>query len=154
MTPPAWRRGRERAGRRRQPDLAVGIAALDRLFDMTGMRAFVPDGYGLDARRPKAIAEVVDALARDLGGIDIMVNCVGIQREQPLLDVTEAVFDEAYETKLKSAMFLAQAVSRTQIAAGLGGCYTVVRYKWHPVPATKIKPSIQWVGGFSILGLR
>lgn len=144
----------------------VDVAALDRLFDLTGMRAFVPGGYGalgeaiawglarygaevaiagpkqakadalaadiaasgarargygLDARQPKAIAEVVDAVVRDLGGIDIMVNCVGIQREQPLLDVTEAVFDEVYETNLKSAMFLAQAVARGQIAAGRGG---------------------------------
>jgi NAD(P)-dependent dehydrogenase (short-subunit alcohol dehydrogenase family) len=49
------------------------------------------------------------------------VNCVGIQREQPLLDVTEDAFDLVYETNLKSAMFLAQAVARHQIENGIAG---------------------------------
>lgn len=144
----------------------VDLDALDGLFDLRGMRAFVPGGYGalgeaiawglarhgaavaiagpraekatalaaditasgavargfgLDARWPDAIAGVVDNVVDDLGGIDILVNCVGIQREQSLLEVTEETFDEVYETNLKSAMFLAQAVARTQIAAGRGG---------------------------------
>jgi gluconate 5-dehydrogenase len=46
---------------------------------------------------------------------------VGIQREQMLMEVTEETFDEVYETNLKSAMFLAQAVARDQIARGKGG---------------------------------
>jgi NAD(P)-dependent dehydrogenase (short-subunit alcohol dehydrogenase family) len=75
----------------------------------------------LDARRPAQIAESVDRLVADWGGIDVLVNCVGIQREQRLLEVTEEVFDDVYETNLKSAMFLAQAVARHQIAAGKGG---------------------------------
>jgi gluconate 5-dehydrogenase len=37
------------------------------------------------------------------------------------MEVSEAIFDEVYETNLKSAMFLAQAVARHQIAAGNGG---------------------------------
>lgn len=75
----------------------------------------------LDARAPQQISDAVDRLAADWGGIDILVNCVGIQREQGILDVTEEVFDEVYATNLKSAMFLAQAVARHQIAAGQGG---------------------------------
>jgi len=78
-------------------------------------------GHSLDARRPQQIAETVDRLVADWGGIDILINCVGIQREQGITEVTEAAFDEVYETNLKSAMFLAQAVARHQIAAGQGG---------------------------------
>jgi NAD(P)-dependent dehydrogenase (short-subunit alcohol dehydrogenase family) len=78
-------------------------------------------GLALDARSTAAIAEVTGAVAEEFGGIDVMVNCVGIQREQALLEVTEETFDEMYETNLKSAMFLAQAVARLQIAAGNGG---------------------------------
>ncbi|MGF1630859.1 MAG: SDR family NAD(P)-dependent oxidoreductase [Kiloniellaceae bacterium] len=75
----------------------------------------------LDARRPAQICETVDRLAADWGGIDVLVNCVGIQHEQGIMEVSEEVFDEVYETNLKSAMFLAQAVARHQIAAGKGG---------------------------------
>jgi NAD(P)-dependent dehydrogenase (short-subunit alcohol dehydrogenase family) len=144
----------------------VDLTALDGLFDLTGLRAFIPGGYGaigetlawafakrgasvaiagpsaekaqtladqitasgataiglgIDARKPKNIASVVDAVVDEFGGIDVLVNCVGIQREQKLLEVTEDVFDEVYETNLKSAMFLAQAVARHQIEAGTGG---------------------------------
>lgn len=144
----------------------VDLSAIDRLFDLRGLRAFIPGGYGalgeaiawgmarygaevaiagptqakaetlaaaitatgaraigfgLDARKPKEIAEVVDEVVAAMGGVDILVNCVGIQREQALLDVTEEVFDEVYATNLKSAMFLGQAVARRQIEAGRGG---------------------------------
>jgi gluconate 5-dehydrogenase len=78
-------------------------------------------GIGLDARRPKEIARTVDRIVAEWGGIDVLVNCVGIQREQGIMEVSEAMFDEVYETNLKSAMFLAQAVARHQIAAGNGG---------------------------------
>jgi gluconate 5-dehydrogenase len=78
-------------------------------------------GIGLDARRPEEIARTVDRIVAEWGGIDVLVNCVGIQREQGIMEVSEAMFDEVYETNLKSAMFLAQAVARHQIAAGNGG---------------------------------
>jgi gluconate 5-dehydrogenase len=78
-------------------------------------------GIGLDARRPEEIARTVDRIVAEWGGIDVLVNCVGIQREQGIMEVSEAIFDEVYETNLKSAMFLAQAVARHQIAAGNGG---------------------------------
>jgi NAD(P)-dependent dehydrogenase (short-subunit alcohol dehydrogenase family) len=140
--------------------------AIDRMFDITGLRVFIPGGYGaigeataiamarrgawvavagrnparaealaeriatsggralgceLDARDVRQIGETTRRIADEFGGIDVLVNCVGIQREQALLDVTEATFDEVYQVNLKSAMFLAQAVARQQIAQGGGG---------------------------------
>lgn len=82
---------------------------------------FRAEGATLDARDPAAIARVTDEVADRLGGIDVLVNCVGIQREQPLAEVTPEAFDFMYETNLRSAMFLAQAAARHQIAAGAGG---------------------------------
>ena len=78
-------------------------------------------GLALDARDVGAIRAAVDRAAALMGGIDVLVNCVGIQREQALLDVTEETFDELYTVNLRSAMFLGQAVARRQIAAGRGG---------------------------------
>jgi NAD(P)-dependent dehydrogenase (short-subunit alcohol dehydrogenase family) len=66
--------------------------------------------------------EAATAEAQDkLGAIDILVNCVGIQIEQRLLDVTEEAFDRVYETNLKAAMFMAQAAAKRQVASGRGG---------------------------------
>ena len=82
---------------------------------------FQAQGCGLDACSVADIRRVAAAAIAAFGRIDIFVNCVGIQREQPLLDVTEEAFDLVYETNLKSAMFLAQAVARHQIAHGIAG---------------------------------
>ena len=74
-----------------------------------------------DATDVGATGRAVDQAAHKFGRIDILVNCVGTQIEQPLTEVTEDAFDRVYETNLKSAMFLAQAVARHQIAAARGG---------------------------------
>ena len=74
-------------------------------------------GMALDVRDVSAIRAAVGTLSR----VDILMNCVGIQREQALAEVTEEVWDDVYRTNLKSAMFLAQAVAEKQIAAKRGG---------------------------------
>jgi gluconate 5-dehydrogenase len=61
-----------------------------------------------------AIRETVAALPR----IEILVNCIGRQREQRLEDVDPETFDEIYRTNLRSAMFLAQSVARRQRRGG------------------------------------
>jgi len=74
-------------------------------------------GVGLDVEDVKAIRVTVG----DLDRVDVLVNCVGIQVEQALTEVTEEAYDRVYRTNLKSAMFLAQAVAKRQIAAKRGG---------------------------------
>jgi NAD(P)-dependent dehydrogenase (short-subunit alcohol dehydrogenase family) len=78
-------------------------------------------GLGFDVRRGDEIGAGVRHVVDELGGLDILVNCVGIQQEEPLLDVTETAFDAVYTVNLKAAMFLGQAVARHQVAAGRGG---------------------------------
>ena len=75
----------------------------------------------MDARDTDEITNVTDCVAAYLGGIDVLVNCVGVNKEQKIADVTPDVFDELYETNLRSAMFLSQAVARHQIALARGG---------------------------------
>ena len=79
------------------------------------------DGAALDAESVSSIRDTVGGVAERHGRIDVLVNCIGIQREEPLMEVTEEAYDEVYRVNLKAAMFLAQAVARHQIAAGNGG---------------------------------
>jgi len=99
------------------PKLNKAVALADAIRAAGG----IADGFEMDARDTDAISEVTDRVADQLDGIDTLVNCVGVNKEQLLADVTPSVFDEMYETNLRSAMFLSQAVSRHQIAAGNGG---------------------------------
>ncbi len=79
------------------------------------------DSVLMDANSVESINYAVDEIADRFGRIDILINCIGIHREQSLLEVTEDVYDEVYRANLKAAMFLAQATARHQIAAGRGG---------------------------------
>jgi len=74
-----------------------------------------------DARDVASIRAAVSETASRHGRIDFLVNCLGTQQIEPLVEVTEEAFDRVLDVNLKAAMFLGQAVARVQIAAGTGG---------------------------------
>jgi NAD(P)-dependent dehydrogenase (short-subunit alcohol dehydrogenase family) len=78
-------------------------------------------GLAMDAHSVDDVRSSVDAVAAQYGRLDVLVNCVGMQREQKLLDVTEETFDEVLQVNLKAAMFLSQAAAKHQIAGASGG---------------------------------
>ena len=78
-------------------------------------------GVAMDAHTVASITGAVDAAAGRLGSLNVLVNCIGIQREERLADVSEAAFDEIVQVNLKAAMFLAQAVARHQVASVAAG---------------------------------
>ena len=92
----------------------------DRLSNDLGNANLLATAQQMDVGKVENIRQVVDDLAKQFGRIDSLVNCVGIQKEEPLLEVTEAAFDEVISVNLKSAMFLGQAVARHQVKNGSG----------------------------------
>ena len=78
-------------------------------------------GVALDVNSVADIRRATDATMDAFGRLDILVNCVGIQREEALLDVTEEAYDDVYRVNLKAAMFVAQAAAKRQIEGGRGG---------------------------------
>ncbi|MGE0407067.1 MAG: SDR family NAD(P)-dependent oxidoreductase [Candidatus Korobacteraceae bacterium] len=69
------------------------------------------------AETEKLVADV----AGHFGQVDILVNTVGLQREEKAEDVTEANFDHVISANLKGMMFQAQAAARQMIRQGTGG---------------------------------
>jgi gluconate 5-dehydrogenase len=74
-----------------------------------------------DARDVASIRAAVGDVASRYGRIDFLVNCVGTQKIEPMVDVTEEAFDRVVDVNLKAAMFLGQAVARVQMAGRSGG---------------------------------
>jgi NAD(P)-dependent dehydrogenase (short-subunit alcohol dehydrogenase family) len=64
---------------------------------------------------------MVDQVAKHFGRLDILVNCVGLNREERAGEVTEAGFDHVVDVNLKGALFQAQAAARHMIRQGTGG---------------------------------
>ena len=78
-------------------------------------------GVAMDAHSTDSIRAAIDAVAARFGSLDLLVNCVGIQREERHADVSEAAFDEVVQVNLKAAMFMSQAAARHQVAAVAAG---------------------------------
>jgi NAD(P)-dependent dehydrogenase (short-subunit alcohol dehydrogenase family) len=72
------------------------------------------------------VVDVADAAsvaaALDVAGpIDIVVNNAGIERSGPVLDITEADYDEVLDINLKGVWLVATEAARRMRAAGSGG---------------------------------
>ena len=74
-----------------------------------------------DALSVPDTGRMVDDVARHFGRLDILVNCVGLNREEKAEEATEEKFDHVLDANLKSAMFQAQAAARHMIRQGDGG---------------------------------
>ena len=72
-------------------------------------------GLAADVNSVAETRDAVDQVASRYKAIDILVNCVGIQREEPLLEVTEEAFDEVY--RVLTPRFLAGFLSMPLLAA-------------------------------------
>lgn len=90
------------------------VAALDLQADGAepGFEADITDGTACRA----AVAAATEAL----GGLDGMVNCVGIDLEAAVSDMTDADWDRVIAVNLTGAMTLCQAVLSALRAAGGG----------------------------------
>jgi NAD(P)-dependent dehydrogenase (short-subunit alcohol dehydrogenase family) len=104
--------------------VVIGGVEVDKTANVTqALRAHGHEARGVvfDATSVTDITRSVDAVCDFYGACDILVNCVGIFREEALLEVTEASFDQVLSVNLKAGMFLGQAVARRQVAAAQGG---------------------------------
>jgi NAD(P)-dependent dehydrogenase (short-subunit alcohol dehydrogenase family) len=76
--------------------------------------------YAIDLRDVASIRPAFDAVAADLGGIDVLVNNAGMGKPIPALEVAEADWDEMMSLNLKGSFFCAQAAARHMLERGRG----------------------------------
>jgi len=76
----------------------------------------VPNDYkAIDITLPDAATDLVGSVIDSMGGIDILVNCAGINRPQNAEEVTEKTWDNVLDINLKAMFFLCQAAGREMI---------------------------------------
>jgi 3-oxoacyl-[acyl-carrier protein] reductase len=73
-----------------------------------------------DVSDPEAVARMVEAAARTLGGIDIAVSNAGLRRQTPFLDMSFAEWREILAVALDGAFLLARTVVPHMIRRGGG----------------------------------
>jgi 2-deoxy-D-gluconate 3-dehydrogenase len=70
----------------------------------------------LDLRSQESITAAFERATRELGGLDLLVNNAGRALVRPVIEVTDAEWDDVIDTNLKGAFFLSQLFGRHCIA--------------------------------------
>lgn len=94
-------------------DLDEASATADAIAS-TGARAA---SWRADIARVDEIDRMVSEVISVFGRIDILVNCAGIVRNEPFLEVTEATWDRIIDVNQRGTTFCMQRVARAMIDA-------------------------------------
>jgi 3-oxoacyl-[acyl-carrier protein] reductase len=80
-----------------------------------------------DVRHAAEAAALVERAERELGPLDILVNNAGsLVKRQPIVELTEELWDEIMDLNLKSAAFCSRAAAPGMIARKRGAIVNVV----------------------------
>jgi gluconate 5-dehydrogenase len=78
------------------------------------------EARAFDVAERNAVDAAVEAIERELGPIEILVNNAGIQRRAPFVDFAAADWSELMRTNLDAVFHAAQSVARRMVPRGRG----------------------------------
>jgi len=92
--------------------------AAKEISEITGAKAI---GIAADMSSLDEIQRVVTESVAEMGKIDILVNCAGVNVRKGCLEYTEEDWDIVQDVQLKSVFFMCQAVAKQMVEKGLRG---------------------------------
>ncbi|CCB73382.1 MULTISPECIES: SDR family oxidoreductase [Streptomycetaceae] len=105
----------------------------------------------LDLTRLPAQAAVVDELADELGGVDVLVNCAGTGTSTPFLELDHDTFRSVLDVDLTGPFLCAQRAARRMAATGRGGRIVNVTSVHEHQPRVGAAPYCAAKGGLGLL---
>ena len=144
----------ERAGRE-GAQVALNVRRLDdradaarKQVEATGARCEL---FAADVAQVAQTQQLVDEVVARMGGLHVLVNNAGIERNAGVLDVTEADYDAVLATNLKGPLFLSQAFARHVQKAGGGGRIVNISSVHEELPFPHFAPYCASKGGLKML---
>lgn len=125
-------------------DLALCDIARDKLKKLAEDIGAAGDSarpYELDVTDRSSIKTCVDAVIRDYGRIDVLINCAGINKREGFLDVKEETYDKIMNINLKGLYFLSQEVAMHMMERHSGNIINMASHN-----------SVGMLGGCSVYG--
>ena len=105
----------------------------------------------LDLSDPASASDVIDQLADELGGVDVLVNNSGTGDSAPLLEITLEQWRHTLSVDLDGAFVALQAAARRMVAAGRGGRIVNVTSVHEHQPRVTAAPYCAAKGGLGLL---
>ncbi|MBB2900453.1 hypothetical protein FHR75_001241 [Kineococcus radiotolerans] len=128
-------------------DEAAGAATAEEVRAL-GRRAVLRH---VDLRDLPGAADVVDDVAAELGGLEVLVNDAGTGTATPLLDLSFADWREVLAVDLDAAFLFLQRAARVMVAAGRGGRVVNVTSVHEHQPRVGAAPYCAAKGGLGLL---
>ncbi|WP_327293771.1 MULTISPECIES: SDR family oxidoreductase [unclassified Streptomyces] len=125
-----------------------GAESTAREVRATGRRAALAR---LDLSDLPGAAEVVDALADELGRIDVLVNCAGTGTATKFLDLDHATFQQVVDVDLIGPFLCSQRAAYRMIAQGDGGRIVNITSVHEHQPRVGAAPYCAAKGGLGLL---
>jgi gluconate 5-dehydrogenase len=91
-----------------------------RLDSLSASAEFAGETICADLTLPGAGAEVVAKAIEILGGLDVLLHCVGINDRRPVLEYSEGDWERVLQINLSTAFGVAQAAGRHMVAQRSG----------------------------------
>ena len=95
-----------------------GAVEVARALEQRGGRAIA---IGMDLADEKSIVAAIDGVAQRFGGIDILVNCAGIQNRELLIDTSTELWDLVHGINSRGLFICVREAARLMRSAGRGG---------------------------------
>lgn len=96
--------------------------ALEKELSATGSKV---KGYRSDAADFTQAADLVNAVVADFGKIDVLINNAGITKDNLMLRMSEADWDEVLRVNLKSAFNMVKAVTKPMLKERAGSIINI-----------------------------
>jgi len=93
-------------------------ASAKEISELTNSKAI---GIAADITSIAAINSLLEKAVAEVGHIDILVNCAGVNVRKGCLDFTEEDWDLVQDVQLKYVFFMCQAVAKHMIEKGIKG---------------------------------
>ena len=77
--------------------------------------------FAADLTHVESVAPLVQSVVEQLGRVDVLVNCLGVNKREPVFEVTPETYDWIMNVNLKGVYFLSQAVAAEMAKRGEGG---------------------------------
>lgn len=89
-------------------------------------QGFTARGYSADVTQAQAAGAMVEAVYRDCGNVDVLVNCAGAARRTPFDELTPQAWHDAMQAKFFAYVHVMDPVIKRMGAAGAGAIVNVV----------------------------
>jgi NAD(P)-dependent dehydrogenase (short-subunit alcohol dehydrogenase family) len=78
-----------------------------------------------DLSDPKAAQHVTEEIANEFGDIDVLFNCIGINPNTPMLEVSAEEWSKVINVNVNGQFYISQAVARKMVPRGRGAIVAI-----------------------------